>query len=89
MICRPDIHPILDAHPSALRLTCRGGEIAKFLGGPCGVGAPWAGVEAVCVTSDVVTSVQRKHGRMDMARLFLGDGAITQLAEQFDELLVN
>jgi hypothetical protein len=26
---------------------------------------------------------------MDMARLFLGDGAITQLAEQFDELLVN
>jgi hypothetical protein len=30
-----------------------------------------------------------QHDCMDVARLLLGDGAITELAEQFDELLMN
>ena len=85
----PFIHPIFTAHLSALRLACRSGEITKLFGGSSGCSALWAGIEAVCVTTDVVTAIQREHSRMDVASLFLGDGAITKLAEQFDELLVN
>jgi hypothetical protein len=36
-----------------------------------------------------VTSGHRKHGRMDVARLLLGDSAITKPTKQFYELLVN